>query len=686
MALKEKSILDLPSASASLPNDYTIISQGGKHKKIKTNVSAPVRSVSGKTGDIILVVADVSGALGPSHLGTGATSTNPHPQYALTSENSPVRSVRGSAEPSGTGIGRVGHVVISPANIGLGNVTDEAQIPLSTKGISGGVASLDASGKVPDSQISDSVKTRLFFTSGGSAEIITLPAQVNDLVYDNDVLEGLFLLMFEPASTFENWYKIKSDFVWLAGPDFTGQGSYGQVLKGTANDPYAYPQWGQITNDDIEPGCGMDLYKLAQINAFRVLGSDGAIGTPIQLQCSGTGFVVRQDSPSINGLFINAGSGQNVKLTSSIFSGSISASSISGGSISGATFSNPLGLTKTNVGLANVDNTSDIAKPLSNAVTAALLSKAATSYPTLDHPTLSWPTIDHGIAAYFEVRSLYSGAASAISNYIYSSVSGDEVTPFLAVDDKGVFSNRIKSIAISANNITSITVTSGSLISTSVSANNIKSITVTADSLTTVAALIGVSGASGNYATFDASGSLKNFGGARKWNDINLSISSLRGGPTAPTATQIGTTGLYALHFANTTTSDEVHGSTEILHDYAEGTDIYPHIHWSPSTSAAGNVQWELLYAWVPNNTSITGAMASASVVTAASGIPYAPQYTSFGAINGTGKVMGSRFVFRLRRYIGAGTADTYAATVAGFDFGIHYQKDTFGSTSQSLK
>jgi hypothetical protein len=51
--------------------------------------------------------------------------------------------------------GKIGVVVLTKDDIGLGNVTNDAQIPLSTKGQPSGVPTLDEDGKVPFSQIPD---------------------------------------------------------------------------------------------------------------------------------------------------------------------------------------------------------------------------------------------------------------------------------------------------------------------------------------------------------------------------------------------------------------------------------------------------------------------------------------------------------------------------------------------------
>lgn len=54
---------------------------------------------------------------------------------------------------------------LSKSDVGLGNVTNEAQIPLSQKGSNGGVATLGSDGKVPSSQLPSYVDDVLEYTS-----------------------------------------------------------------------------------------------------------------------------------------------------------------------------------------------------------------------------------------------------------------------------------------------------------------------------------------------------------------------------------------------------------------------------------------------------------------------------------------------------------------------------------------
>ena len=173
-------------------------------------------------------------------------------------------------------------------------------------------------------------------------------------------------------------------------------------------------------------------------------------------------------------------------------------------------------------------------------------------------------------------------------------------------------------------------------------------------------------------------------GNASNWNDINLSINSLAPGATAPGNFSIPGTSLQIKAFTGTGVTQSAHGSLEILHDYKEGTDIVPHIHWCPTTTGLGDVKWQLEYSWLNGGSTVTTST-TITVTVAASGTVAHEQRTNFPAISGTGKLIGSRFVFRVFRDAADG-ADTYAADAGAFDFGVHYERDTIGSRQITTK
>lgn len=185
--------------------------------------------------------------------------------------------------------------------------------------------------------------------------------------------------------------------------------------------------------------------------------------------------------------------------------------------------------------------------------------------------------------------------------------------------------------------------------------------------------------------TFEADGTMKMNGAATVWDDINVSLVPAAGGGSLPSVIAFnGDARLDCYAFNGTTaTTDEIHSSLEILHGYKEGSDIKFHLHWYPTTAAAGNVKWHLRYTWF-NPGTLPGAAATATAVAATSGVAWKEQATSF-TLTGTGKVMGSRLVFSLFRDP-ADAADTYTAAAAVTDMGVHYERDTFGSRTDTAK
>jgi len=188
-----------------------------------------------------------------------------------------------------------------------------------------------------------------------------------------------------------------------------------------------------------------------------------------------------------------------------------------------------------------------------------------------------------------------------------------------------------------------------------------------------------------NYSEFENDGTLKFVGDAVVFNDINMSGQALGPGATPPAVVNIAGSTIRAYAFIGTGgTQDELHGSCEILHDYLEGSDIVPHVHWSPTTAGAGDVKWQLSYIWI-NRGGTAGASTVISVVTAAGGTAWVGHISSFPAISGAGMEIGSRFMYRIFRDP-ADAADTYGADAVLYDIGIHYQADTVGSRTVTAK
>ena len=78
------------------------------------------------------------------------------------------------------------------------------------------------------------------------------------------------------------------------------------------------------------------------------------------------------------------------------------------------------------------------------------------------------------------------------------------------------------------------------------------------------------------------------------WDDITADLSSGKPGATSPTWAAFRN-GIYAWQFG-ASTDDELFITFHIKHDYAEGSKVYPHVHWSPNTTSTGTVRFGMEY------------------------------------------------------------------------------------------
>jgi len=171
---------------------------------------------------------------------------------------------------------------------------------------------------------------------------------------------------------------------------------------------------------------------------------------------------------------------------------------------------------------------------------------------------------------------------------------------------------------------------------------------------------------------------------ATEWNDINISVDSMASvGATILDVIAIGSNNLKG--FVGTgVVVQQADGTLELLHDYKEGSDIHPHIHWMPNDNTAGNVKFSLGYRWF-NREDVMSAETVITVTQAAGGTQYQHNTAVFPTITGTGKGIGSRFVYRLFRNP-ADAADTYGNHAIALDFGLHYECDSQGSRQVLIK
>lgn len=125
-----------------------------------------------------------------------------------------------------------------------------------------------------------------------------------------------------------------------------------------------------------------------------------------------------------------------------------------------------------------------------------------------------------------------------------------------------------------------------------------------------------------------------------------------------------------------------VMGVAQMPHTWWEGTEIRPHVHWKPTTAAAGNVLWRFEYEIFTIGSDPTKAYTAVDTL-----MPALDAYDieSLGYIDMAGWEASALIAWKLSR-IGGDLTDTYEDDVRLYEFDIHYQIDALGSEEEYTK
>lgn len=170
-----------------------------------------------------------------------------------------------------------------------------------------------------------------------------------------------------------------------------------------------------------------------------------------------------------------------------------------------------------------------------------------------------------------------------------------------------------------------------------------------------------------------------------QWDDLRFPAQGLRiPGTGNPPNTEASTGFLLFSAIA----TEQVAGISQMPHAWKEGSIIKPHVHWSKTSSAAGNVLWRLDYEIINNGSvaplTYANQIESSSVVagTPDSDTQNEVLITALGDIDMSAIAISGHLIWRLSR-IGGDAADTYAADARLFEFDIHIQIDSRGSIGE---
>jgi len=260
----------------------------------------------------------------------------------------------------------------------LSNTADNSYVSVSLLGNVDGVATLDQNGFIPNSQIPDTITRDVELSSAISTEVtnrnIAISTAINNLVDGApaalDTLNELAAAINDDSSYASTVTTALATKITATSKDTLKNKTISisnGIASATAYDSISsfYGQNNIVVNQDV-------LDKGGRINI-------SGIGV-ISIAISGSGYYSglatigggTRINIEINGNTLTGTTAQfNAALTDNDFA------TLAGfETLTNKTITSPLGLVKADVGLANVDNTSDANKPVSSAMATALAAKA----------------------------------------------------------------------------------------------------------------------------------------------------------------------------------------------------------------------------------------------------------------------------------------------------------------------
>jgi hypothetical protein len=130
--------------------------------------------------------------------------------------------------------------------------------------------------------------------------------------------------------------------------------------------------------------------------------------------------------------------------------------------------------------------------------------------------------------------------------------------------------------------------------------------------------------------------------------------------------------------------TEMIHLIGQIPHTWVEGSELHPHIHWMKINTGAGNVQWQLQYAWSSIN-EVLSAWTTLNATTTVNGTPDTNTQdkqliTAFPAIDATGHGISDSLIMKVSRI---GASDSYGSDARLIEFDIHYRRTVFASFTE---
>ena len=200
----------------------------------------------------------------------------------------------------------------------------------------------------------------------------------------------------------------------------------------------------------------------------------------------------------------------------------------------------------------------------------------------------------------------------------------------------------------------------------------------------------------GNYLKLKSSGRFEAYDDTTQyhlsWDDLKSPATTINPPGAASDPDRETTTGLLLFGAAST---ELVYLLLQMPHAWKEGSAISPHVHWTKTTSAAGDVAWNLKYQILPIGKVGPGSWTDAGIASSpVAGTPdndtaWEHLLTSWTDIDMNDGVsdysLSTCILFEVSR-VGGNAADTYGADARLLEFDVHYQIDSLGSEEEFSK
>jgi hypothetical protein len=143
------------------------------------------------------------------------------------------------------------------------------------------------------------------------------------------------------------------------------------------------------------------------------------------------------------------------------------------------------------------------------------------------------------------------------------------------------------------------------------------------------------------------------------------------------------------LKYFSPTNPNELYFSAQLPHEWLEGSNLEPHVHWVPNANGAAGerVRWGFEYTWTApfssfENTTLMYATTNAQDIDL---VKDDHLISRFGTLDATGKTLSSMLICRVFRDA-EDVGDTFTDFAGFLEFDFHYQKNTLGSRQEFVK